>query len=275
MPSSGPISISNLNTIIGNQATATLDLDSSTPRNLASLQNGAQTTSGTPISLSQLYGKTVASIQFNSTTTNLDLFDLFIAAQKYSPGKTYGVVNIGSSAVIGSTTSGAYALNVTGFTAGDKINIQNAGYIVGKGADYGGAAGPAMLVQSAGAQISLYNTGTIGGGGGYGYLGSSGGSLQNKPRYTGSGGGGGGGAGYYAGAGGGSSGGQYAGGPGGPGTLTTGGPGGGAGPWAYPGGPGGNLGQPGSSGSPAGLAVNGWSGLQVAQAGTILGTKTG
>lgn len=242
----GAISFSDINTELGLQATAPLTLDANLVRLVASVGGtGVQTTSGTPIALNQLQGHAYGQYQNNATVADINLVSVFTAAGHYSAGKTYGVVVLGGSSVIGSSSLSTYGLNIQG-TSGDLFAIQNAGYIVGAGGaggaggssyqgGFGGqGGGPAFYAKSTGsAFIQFQNPGFIGGGG----LGGSGGSYaqdaQNQNRYPGGGGGGGGGAGYVAGAGGAGGTGVYYGNAGGQGNLTQGGYGGSASPGQY------------------------------------------
>jgi hypothetical protein len=86
----------------------------------------------------------------------------------YTAGISCLTYNIPANVVIGSTTSPAYALTVSGFNARDRININNSGKIVGKGGDgNNGAGGPALNVTCAvGIVYILNNSGAIIGGGG-------------------------------------------------------------------------------------------------------------
>jgi hypothetical protein len=242
----GAISFSNINTELGLQATASLTLDANLVRLVASVGGtGVQTTSGTTIALNQLQGHAYGVYQNNTSVANLNVVTVLTAAGHYAAGKTYGVVTLGSSSVVGSTSTNAYGFTLQG-TSGDLFLIQNAGYIVGRGGDGGaggssyqggypgGGGGSAFYTKSTGtAFVQLQNTGVIGGGGAGGYGGSYAQDSQNQDRLPGGGGGGGGGAGYQGGAGGPGGGGSYYGNPGGPGSLTSGGYGGSANPGQY------------------------------------------
>lgn len=116
-------------------------------------------------------------------------------------------ITIDGGVYIGSNSTGSYALTITGFAAGDEVNLVNNGVIIGCGGnggnnDAGGnPGGNALLLQC---PVNITNNGTIAGGGGGGG-GCSSGSIYGSctgggGSYTGSGGGG--GAGYNAGSGG-------------------------------------------------------------------------
>jgi hypothetical protein len=239
----GAISFSDINTELGLQATAPLTLDANLVRLVASVGGtGVQTTSGTTIALNQLQGHAYGVYQNNTSVSNLNVVTVLTAAGHYAAGKTYGVVTLGSSSIVGSANTSTYGFVLQG-TSGDLFLVQNAGYIVGAGgaggaggSSYqggfpGSGGGGAFYAKSTGsAFVQLQNTGTIGGGGLGGYGGSYAQDSQNQNRYPGGGGGGGGGAGYAGGAGGPGGSGVYNGYPGGPGTLTQGGYAGGASP---------------------------------------------
>jgi len=242
----GAISFSDINTELGLQATAPLTLDTNLVRLVASVGGtGVQTTSGTTIALNQLQGHAYGVYQNNTSVANLNVVTVLTAAGHYAAGKTYGVVTLGSSSVVGSTSTNAYGFTLQG-TSGDLFLIQNAGYIVGRGGNGGaggssyqggypgGGGGSAFYTKSTGtAFVQLQNTGVIGGGGLGGYGGSYAQDSQNQDRLPGGGGGGGGGAGYQGGAGGPGGSGSYNGNPGGPGNLTQGGYAGSANPGQY------------------------------------------
>jgi len=280
------LSFSAINTELGRQATATLSFNDADVRNLASVGGtGVQTNSGTIISSNNLLSHAALI-----TTLNTNQTDYVFTSP--SPGKTYGVVSIGSEVVLGATTTSNYGLNIQGAT-GDLITIQNAGYIVGKGGNggtgtysnpgpsqggQGQAGGTALLIN--GAPTILYNVGVIGGGGGGGN-GGRGYEDNQRPRRGHGGAGGGGGAGYVVG-----SGGQHAGGGEGQvGSLTAGGLPGGTNGQAFnsggQGGSGGGLGQAGGAGQQGssttpgegGASILGSNYVQFAQVGTIYGSQ--
>jgi len=292
LPSTGAISFANLNTEFGNSAGTTISLNDALTRNVAAAGNtGIQTSSGTYINLGALRGHAYGTYQTNGTVTNVNVTTYMSSAGHYAPGQTYGVINIGSSGVVGSTSAGSYAMTIQG-TNGDIFNLQNAGYIVGIGGN-GGAGGngvygsfgvnngspgttggPALLVQGQTSFLSINNSNTIGsggsgGGGGYGTGVGQGGQSQSSKIQAAGGGGGGGGAGYVSGTGApngytfwGASAGQN-------GSLTSGGAGGSSYYGAAYGQAGGSLGQAGSYGT--GNAISGISYVQGSIGGNVLG----
>jgi len=178
-------------------------------------------------------------------------------------------LTIDSGIYVGSSSTGSYALTITGFAAGDTVNLINNGVIIGTGGaggnGTGGAGGSgspggnALLLQS---PVNITNNGTLAGGGGGGGAtdgGSTYGScLGGGSSYNGTGGGG--GAGYDPGAGGANGGSS--------GTRTAGGSGGASG-----GGPGqdGATSGNGRAGGAAGKYINGIAYATWVVTGTRLG----
>lgn len=206
LPSSGPISLGQVNTELGVSATATRSLNDSTTRTLFGVASGA-------ISMSQGYGK---ANQFNftisSNQTNADLRTLAVIAGWDQSTKVVATIN--SGVVVYSNSTGSYALTISGSFPGG-VQLINNGTILGKGGGggLGGAAspgcncydftrggntagtagGPALYVSTS---VSINNaSGRIAGGGGGGGGGGAGGSFVS------SGGGGGGGIGNGSGGG--------------------------------------------------------------------------
>ena len=265
-----------INQELGNASNATFDVNSNDPRFLASVgQGGAQTQPNTPIAFSQFRERAIARINYTGYNGN-SVFN----TNNYSPGKTYGRISVAGCGVLGASGTSQHGMIIQA-SSGDKVVIQNSGYIVGAGGyggqegGHGGGGGPALLVQ--GATTILYNVGVIGGGGGGGGAGIGYEDCQ-KPRAYNGGGGGGGGAGYVGGAGGGGQAGTGNGTQGSNGTNGSifggGNPGGGY----VAGGAGGNLGQSGQDSSNGaggpGAAIQGIGYVQIAQAGTILGSTS-
>jgi hypothetical protein len=263
LPSDGSISFSQINLELGRPANASYSLNDGDIRKLASVGGtNIQTNNDTYIPFSSLRGHAWNVVTINSPITNYTY-----AAP--APGKTYGVLNVTGSGVIGSTSTESYALIMQSLP-GDLLTVQNSGYIVGAGGNgaHGGISltsgsngGSAILVQGGPIQhqngiipnIIIQNNGIIGGGGGGGGGGQWVQDTQNQHHVPISGGGGGGGAGYipgYAGDGG-NAGGYGPGQAGQVGTLTTGGGAGQsrAGQGGGNGGNGGNLGQAGQTGA--------------------------
>lgn len=193
LPSSGAISLSQVNTELGLSATATISLGASNVRGLFGVASGA-------ISMSQGYGK---SSQFDFTIsanqTNANLASLATAAGWNGTSKL--VATISSGIYISSNSTGTPALTVSGSFPGG-VQLINNGTIVGMGGagaagstSSGNAAGSAGgTALSASSAITITNNGTIAGGGGGG---GAGGAAQTNGWYSqyGTAGGGGGGGG--------------------------------------------------------------------------------
>jgi hypothetical protein len=225
--------------------------------------NSAIPTSGT-IAIGNFYGSSAASglnLTISANTQNYDVYTAAIGAG-YSSGDVTVTINPGI--VVGSNSTGAYALLVpSAFSPSASISITNSGTIIGSGGagGTGGNGNPGTIAPGTPGLVggnaiyvnrptTVTNNGTIAGGGG----GGGGGGAIGTPSFSipsrRSGGGGGGGAGDTAGAGGAAGGAVPAGAatPGNPGTLTAGGAGGAGTLNALPGGPGGGQGASGTSG---------------------------
>ncbi|WP_316228455.1 SpvB/TcaC N-terminal domain-containing protein [Bradyrhizobium sp. SZCCHNR1039] len=240
--SSAPASVTNTASVSGGS-------DGNTTNNTASDQTAITPTTVPP-----------TSVTIASSTSNLNLWNYLVSSGYASAGVAGSwVVTINNGVVIGSSSTGAYALDTGVFPSGSALQIVNNGIITGAGGagSYGqggpcldatgsfatpypgNPGGPALHAQT---PVSIVNNGSIwgGGGGGSGGIGMPGGTLNGR-----SGGGAGGGAGSVPGSGGLdvysgnalSTGGQ-------PGTLTSGGAGSGT-VGAYGGGSGGGPGQAG------------------------------
>ncbi len=191
LPASGAISLSQVNTELGLASTTTISLNNSNVRTLFGKPSGT-------ISMSDGYGKSnraSASYTFSAHTSNASLNVSGLSG--YSAGSTDITVYVNSGIYLWASTTGNYALNITGASAGDKIILVNAGYIMGAGGNGAtnvgvgsSVGGPAINTPVA---MNVNNTGYIGGGGGGG---GGGGSTQLG---LGGGGAGGGGGGYYSG----------------------------------------------------------------------------
>lgn len=201
LPSSGAISLGQVNTELGVSATATRSLGDTTTRNLFGVASGA-------ISMSQGYGKANQfAFTISSNQTNANLRTLAVNAGWNQSSKV--VATIASGVYVSSNSTGTPGLTINGSFPGG-VELVNNGYVVGMGGNGGnGGYSPALspsggqlngasgfaggLGLSVGAAITVTNNGTIAGGGGGG--GGGGGSNMNLGEgYTyGVGGGGGGG----------------------------------------------------------------------------------
>ena len=250
LPSSGAISLNQVNVELGLSGTAPISMGASNVRTLFGVASGA-------ISMSNGYGKANAfNLTIASNTTNLNLRTAALAAGWN--GTTKVIATINSGVYVYSTSTGSYALTINGSFPGG-VELVNNGVIVGRGGaggvgdnnpGAGSSGGPGLLVQSS---VSINNaSGRIAGGGGGGGGGGAG-TFCVSPCKSGCCGY----ASYYAGGGGGGigngpggNGGSAA--SGGSGTLTSagsGGPGGGNGNPGGAGGAGGTYGSAGSKGA--------------------------
>lgn len=208
----GPMSLSDLNIELGRPATAQISLNEQPIRDMFGVSSGA-------MSLNVAYGKTkVTVITLSDVTTN------YVLNPSKVPGYVAGIarVELVVNNVLGSVSSGSYALEVNGFTSGDFVKITNNSYIVGRGGDAnGGVGGPAIRVQY---PVTFINNGVIGGGGNGGSAGANASGIATSTYHPADkfnaayysytyayayGGGGGGGAGYNPGAGGPANSGSY------------------------------------------------------------------
>ena len=214
--------------------------------------------------------KVTVDLTISTNTQNYTLNPAAVSGYVANFSKVNLTINPG--VYVGSASTGSYAMTITGFGAGDTINLINNGTIIGAGGNggdspvggtgnNGNAGGNALLLQC---PVNITNNGTIAGGGGGGGA-NDGGSIYGS--CTGGGGsvagpGGGGGAGYNAGAGG-------SGDPSGSsGSYTAGGGGGGNG-----GGPGiaGDTSGSGRAGGSAGKYITGIGYANFIVSGTLLG----
>ncbi len=185
LPSSGAISMSNVDVELGLSSTAQITLNDSAVRTLFGVSSGQ-------ISMSNGYGKSnrvSITINIANTSKNYNIFSN--RGGTYVAGKADITVNVGSGYTVGSTSTGTYALDTgSGWTSGDTITLNNSGYIAGMGGSAeANPGGPAFQMQW---PVTLNN------GSGYIYSGGGGGGEGRARTY--SGGGGGGGAGTYHGA---------------------------------------------------------------------------
>jgi len=223
-----------------------------------------------------------------SNTQNYDVYSNASPSPSYSSGTSDITVTINSGVVVGSSSTGSYAMSVpNAFGAGDTITIVNNGTIIGRGGSggTGGRGAPTSANGSSGGTggNALYanratiftNNGTLsgGGGGGGGGAGNLSGASPKNPGSGYGGGGGGGGAGYSGGSGGsGGTGPHFPGPSGGSGTTTSGGAGG-VRPGGWPGRPGGGQGANGSP--PYGSGAGGTRGYYLVGSSNVTFPATG
>jgi hypothetical protein len=259
----GEISLSQVNTELGISPSSTLiTMNDAAVRTLAGVGG-----SGTVISMQNLQGKSsVFALTISSNTYN---YNLATAAPGAGwPGSSAIQLTINPGVVVGSTSTGTFALQIpSALNPAPSVTVINNGTVIGMGGDGGrGARGeppaspstggsPGGAALFVGRPVVITNNGTLAGGGGGG-----GGGGARTSTFPGAlarrGGGGGGGAGFNSGAGGaGGTGPPTNGFPGSPGTVPAGGAGGaGISPFGvvdplYRGGDGGGQGASGSSGS--------------------------
>ena len=253
LPSSGPLAFTNIQTEFGGTNPIGLN-EYYRGGGLVPVSSTTTTipSSGT-IAANNFYGtanRVDVPLTIGSPTYNYDVYAN--RGPGYIAGKSNVNVTVSPGVLVGSTSTGTYAMLVpSSFSPGDAVTITNNGVIQGRGGDGGpGQFGASNGIAGNGGGNALYvnrpvtitNNSVIAGGGGGGGAGA--GLTPNKGGSD-WGGGGGGGAGYDGGSGGG--GGR----PGSPGSSGSGGGGGGA---PAPGGPGGGRGAAGSGGSPIGGA---------------------
>lgn len=212
LPTSGPISLGDVNEELGKDSTDTISLNDSDVRSLAGISSGE-------ISLEDLRGKSsVFELTIDSNTTNLNLRSA--ALNSGWNGDSEAIIEIGSGVIISGNTTGnsTPALLIDGSWP-NGITLINRGFILGRGGvggsgcnadcpgrlnastsggSNGGMGGRALRVL---VPCSVNNLGTIAGGGGGGggggsvARGSTSGSFLRGTTYatasSGAGGGGG------------------------------------------------------------------------------------
>lgn len=286
LPASGPLSLANIQTEFGGSNPISMN-EYYRGGAFVTANNTGVPTSGV-ISVNNFYGTTrriAIPLTISSNTYNYDVYAN--RGGTYVAGISDITVTINNSILVGSTSTGAYAMSVlNSFAGGDTVTIVNNGVIQGMGGE-GGASqfaaqsggnpgaggGNALYVNRA---TTIQNNSTIAGGGGGGGGGS--GYTPNKGS-SGYGGGGGGGAGFNGGAGGagpygGSSGDSTNGGAGGVGDTysITGGVGGGRGANGATGdATGGANPRPGGAGGAAGYYIIGGANVTWSATGTRQG----
>lgn len=255
LPSSGPLAFTNIQTEFGGTNPIGLN-EYYRGGGLVPISSTTTTipSSGT-IAANNFYGtanRVDVPLTISSPTYNYDVYTQASASPAYVSGKANVNVTVSPGVLVGSTSTGSYAMLVpNSFSPGDTVTITNNGVIQGMG----GAGGPGQFGASNGnpgsgggnalyvnRPVTITNNSVIAGGGGGGGAGA-GYTPDKGPSDWG--GGGGGGAGYNGGA---------AGGGGRPGSAGTSGAGGGGGGGPAPGGTGGGRGAVGSNGSPIGGA---------------------
>lgn len=254
LPTSGPLTLANIQTEFGGTAPVGLNEYYRGGAFVPVSNNTISIPTSGPISINDFYGASKrinVPLNIATPTYSYDVYTQASANPAYVKGISDVLVTVPSGIVVGSTSTGTYAMLVPSlFDPNDTVTITNDGVIQGKGGDGGpGQLGATTGIPGSGGGNALYvnrpvtiqNNSVIAGGGGGG--GAGGGYTPDKGP-AGWGGGGGGGAGFNGGNGGG---GGY---PGGAGTSSSGGSGGFVPGGLAPGGSGGGRGSVGNPGSP-------------------------
>lgn len=295
LPSSGQITLNQVNVELGNSGTAEISMGSAAVRGLFGIASGE-------IEMSDGYGKSnTFTLTISSNSTNVNLRTL--AVNNGWDQSTEAEITIASGVYCYATSTGENGMTINGSWPGG-VTLINNGFIAGRGGNggtgrsinpfpspgtYGGSGGSSGgRALNVGSPVSINNQGTIGGGGGGGGGGGAEVSGGYSPhRFWQGGGGGGGRSNGSGGAGGGpTSWGTSPGSPGSAGSLSAAGAGGGGGGQqgnpsvGAKGGDGGNYGASGNSGSHsgahggggAGAAINGNSYITWIANGTKLGS---
>jgi len=170
LPSSGAISINDINTLFGRGA----NLGAYRGTTYYTSSAGPFTFSAGAISMNNFYGtgptanRVAISYTFSASTANASLNVAAIGG--YSAGKSDITITVNSGVIL--YGSGGVGLTLTGGTSGDTITLVNNGYIVGAGGGNGSvnvAGSPGTNALSLGFATTVNNqSGFIGGGGGSG-----------------------------------------------------------------------------------------------------------
>lgn len=201
LPSSGAISLSQVNVELGRSSTAAISMNESAVRTLFGVASGA-------ISMSQGYGKANQfAFTISSNQTNANLRTLAVNAGWNQ--STRVVATIASGVFVSSNSTGTPGLTINGSFPGG-VELINNGTIAGMGGNGGNGAGwgpsgelttsgtngsGGGLALSVSVAVSINNAGTIGGGGGGGGGGARAVGVANADGYGNTWGGGGGGGG--------------------------------------------------------------------------------
>ena len=167
LPSTGPISFSDINVELAVSATTQRSMDDAAVRTLFGIPSGA-------IDMNTGHGK--ANRVSLSYTFSVNTTETTITASSlpgYIAGKSDITITVNAGIYLYSTTTSTAALTITGANSGDVITLVNNGYIMGKGGDgapyaRGSAAGAGGPAISLGYNINVTNNSYIGGGGGGG-----------------------------------------------------------------------------------------------------------
>jgi hypothetical protein len=185
LPTSGPISLNEIHIEAGGTSGTTASINDADIRALIGKA------AGVTMSFSEWYGASAAvtiNLTIGANTNNYNIQNS--RGGTYVAGVTTVNLTINSGVVVGSTSTGTYALETgSSWASGDVINIINNGTIKGRGGD-GGAGGSAVYNSSA-------TDGTVGGVGGNAFRAQFACAFTNNGSVYGGGGGGGGTGGTY------------------------------------------------------------------------------
>lgn len=133
LPSSGAISLSNVNTELGYSATATISMNDAAVRSLFAIASGQ-------ISMSDGYGKSAVTIQLGSYTS--DAFNNTAGIKFSSDKKTYATSNGGSTYyqidpawASGTATTSNYDIYVTRIAGESNTTLSNTDTFLNLGTD--------------------------------------------------------------------------------------------------------------------------------------------
>lgn len=197
LPSSGAISLNDVNVELGNSGTAQISMNDAAVRGLFGVASGQ-------ISMSDGYGKSNQfEFSITSNTNDANLRTLAVSAGWNQSSKVVATIN--SGVYISSSSTGSAALTIDGSWPGG-VELNNNGIIAGRGGNGGvsggwnggyptngspgSSGGGALSVSSS---VTIYNNNIIAGGGGGGGGGGHAGFSGYECGGTSSGGGGGGG----------------------------------------------------------------------------------
>ena len=188
LPASGQITLNEIHIEAGGTTATEVTINDADVRALISASSGQAN-----LSFADFYGASAAvtiNITLTANTNNYNIFNS--KGGTYVAGITTVNLTINSGVTIGSTSTGAYALETgTGWASGDVINIINNGTVKGRGGN-GGTGGDAYADPVTPGNSTVTNA-TAGGVGGNAFRAQFATTFTNNGSVYGGGGGGGGG----------------------------------------------------------------------------------